>query len=76
MSHAESKTITPDPLAGRRDMRKLIGFNSTSLDGYFAGAGRGRTMFEGVRKQLSLRLTKTRAFVNGNVLLCYEPSAG
>ena len=38
--------------------------------------GRGRTMFEGVRKQLSLRLTKTRAFVNGNVLLCYEPSAG
>jgi dihydrofolate reductase len=36
--------------------------------------GKGRTMFEGVRGQLNLKLTKTRAFGNGNVLLCYEPS--
>jgi dihydrofolate reductase len=35
--------------------------------------GKGRTMFEGVRGQLNLKLTKTRAFGNGNVLLCYEP---
>lgn len=35
--------------------------------------GKGRTMFEGIAKQLSLRLTKTRSFKNGNVLLCYEP---
>ncbi len=35
--------------------------------------GAGRTMFEGSKKNLSLKLTKTRAFKNGNVLLCYEP---
>ena len=35
--------------------------------------GSGRTMFEGA--PLSLRLTSTRAFRNGNVLLCYEPRA-
>jgi dihydrofolate reductase len=33
--------------------------------------GQGRTMFDGA--QLSLRLTSSRAFGNGNVLLCYEP---
>jgi dihydrofolate reductase len=37
--------------------------------------GRGRTMFDGVKEKLTLRLTKTRAFGNGNVLLCYEPMA-
>src|SRR5262245_51655226 len=37
--------------------------------------GAGRTMFEGVKENLSLKLTKTRAFRNGNVLLCYEPTA-
>jgi dihydrofolate reductase len=37
--------------------------------------GRGRTLFEGVRERIPLRLTKTRAFGNGNVLLCYEPAA-
>ena len=36
--------------------------------------GEGRTMFDGVEK-LNLKLTKTRAFGNGNVLLCYEPMA-
>jgi len=35
--------------------------------------GKGRTMFEGVRKKLPLKLTKTRTFGNGNVFLCYEP---
>jgi dihydrofolate reductase len=37
--------------------------------------GRGKTMFDGIKKQLSLRLTKTRAFGNGNVVLWYEPKA-
>jgi dihydrofolate reductase len=38
--------------------------------------GRGRTLFEGVAQQLSLRLKSTRAFSNGNVVLCYEPFMG
>jgi hypothetical protein len=37
--------------------------------------GERRTMFDGVREKLSLKLTKARAFANGNVLLCYEPMA-
>ncbi len=37
--------------------------------------GKGRTMFAGVKEKLSLKLTKTRAFGNGNVFLCYEPMA-
>ncbi len=37
--------------------------------------GKGRTMFEGVREKVRLKLTKTRTFSNGNVLLCYEPMA-
>jgi dihydrofolate reductase len=36
--------------------------------------GQGPTMFEGVKERLPLKLTKTRTFSNGNVLLCYEPS--
>jgi len=35
--------------------------------------GGGRTLFEGIRQKLPLKLSKTRAFSNGNVLLCYEP---
>ena len=35
--------------------------------------GQGRTMFDGVTKKLNLKLTKSRAFPGGNVLLCYEP---
>ena len=34
--------------------------------------GRGRTLFETVTQRLSLRLTKTRSFANGNVVLWYE----
>jgi dihydrofolate reductase len=37
--------------------------------------GKGRTMFEGIDKRLALKLTNTRAFGNGNVYLCYEPTA-
>jgi dihydrofolate reductase len=37
--------------------------------------GKGRTMFEGIKEKLPLKLKKTRTFGNGNVLLCYEPTA-
>ena len=37
--------------------------------------GGGRTMFEGLKEKLNLKLTKTRIFGNGNILLCYEPAA-
>jgi len=37
--------------------------------------GKGRTMFEGVRKRLALKLTNSRVFRNGNVVLRYEPIA-
>jgi dihydrofolate reductase len=36
--------------------------------------GCGRTLFEGIKDQMNLRLTKTRTFRNGNALLCYEPT--
>jgi dihydrofolate reductase len=36
--------------------------------------GAGRTMFDGIRKPLHLRLTKTRTFRSGVVLLCYQPA--
>jgi dihydrofolate reductase len=35
--------------------------------------GKGRTLFESVKEKLRLKLTKSRIFGNGNVLLCYEP---
>jgi len=35
--------------------------------------GKGRTMFDGIKEKLTLKLNKTRVFGNGNVLLCYEP---
>jgi len=35
--------------------------------------GRGKTMFEGIRGRIFLKLIKTRTFGNGNVLLTYEP---
>jgi dihydrofolate reductase len=37
--------------------------------------GKGRTMFQGLTKRLDLKLTQTRTFGNGNVLLIYEPAA-
>jgi dihydrofolate reductase len=35
--------------------------------------GAGRTMFEGIKQKMTLKLTRMRAFGNGNVSLCYEP---
>jgi dihydrofolate reductase len=35
--------------------------------------GKGKTLFEGRKDKQGLKLTKTRTFKNGNVLLCYEP---
>ncbi len=35
--------------------------------------GRGKTMFDGIKRKLVLKLTKSRIFGNGNVMLCYEP---
>jgi dihydrofolate reductase len=37
--------------------------------------GQGKALFSGIQKKLTLKLTSTRAFGNGNVLLCYEPTA-
>jgi dihydrofolate reductase len=37
--------------------------------------GKGRTMFDGIKEKLALKLTKTRAFGNGNVMLYYQPMA-
>jgi dihydrofolate reductase len=36
--------------------------------------GQGRTLFEGVEDRIGLRLTRTRAFQNGNVVLYHEPA--
>jgi dihydrofolate reductase len=35
--------------------------------------GKGRTMFDGVRAPLDLKLTNSRTFRNGKVWLCYAP---
>lgn len=35
--------------------------------------GGGRTLFEGVKRRLPMKLTKSRAFGNGNIVLSYEP---
>lgn len=35
--------------------------------------GDGRTMFDGIKEKLNLKLTGSRIFGNGNVLLTYEP---
>ena len=35
--------------------------------------GQGRTMFEGIKEKLKMKLTKSRTFGNGNIFLCYEP---
>ena len=37
--------------------------------------GKGRSMFDGIRETLTLKLAKTRTFKNGKVYLCYEPAA-
>ena len=35
--------------------------------------GGGRTLFEGVKRKLPMKLAKSRTFDNGNVVLFYEP---
>ena len=35
--------------------------------------GKGKTMFEGIKNKINLKLTKSQTFGNGNVLLCYVP---
>jgi dihydrofolate reductase len=35
--------------------------------------GKGRTMFEGVKDPVRLKLVKTKAFKNGNTVLWYKP---
>jgi dihydrofolate reductase len=37
--------------------------------------GDGRTLFEGVKRKLPMKLARSRAFGNGNVVLSYEPAA-
>jgi dihydrofolate reductase len=37
--------------------------------------GQGRTMFDGVKEKLNLKLIRTRSFRSGKVFLCYEPMA-
>jgi dihydrofolate reductase len=37
--------------------------------------GAGRTMFDGIGKPVPMKLVKSRAFTNGNVLMCYAPAA-
>jgi dihydrofolate reductase len=34
--------------------------------------GKGRTMFDGLKEKLPMKLKSSRTFNNGNVLLCYE----
>jgi dihydrofolate reductase len=38
--------------------------------------GKGRPLFEGVKKRLDLHLVSSRAFSNGNMLLTYRPVRG
>ena len=35
--------------------------------------GKGRTMFDGIKEKVPLKLTNSRTFGNGNVLLYYQP---
>jgi dihydrofolate reductase len=35
--------------------------------------GQGRTLFEGVQRQVGLKLVKSRVFQNGRVFLTYVP---
>jgi dihydrofolate reductase len=35
--------------------------------------GGGKPLFKGIKDRMDLKLTKTRTFQNGNVLLYYQP---
>jgi dihydrofolate reductase len=34
--------------------------------------GSGNLMFKGIRERMKLKLIRTKTFISGNVLLCYE----
>lgn len=88
-----TKLVKTDPAAAIRKMKKesgpdLIIFGSGTIVSLLAQRGlideyqivlnplvlgSGRTMFEGVKQPLNLKLTKTRTFKNGNVILFYQP---
>jgi len=36
--------------------------------------GSGKTMFDGVKEKVDLKLTNSRTFANGRVVLTYEPA--
>jgi dihydrofolate reductase len=36
--------------------------------------GKGRTMFEGLEKMISLKITNSRTFKNGKIFVCFEPA--
>jgi dihydrofolate reductase len=36
--------------------------------------GQGRTLFDGLKNKVNLKRTKSRAFGNGNIFVCYEPA--
>jgi dihydrofolate reductase len=38
--------------------------------------GKGRTMFDGMRERVQMRMVSSRSFKNGNVLATYVPAAG
>jgi dihydrofolate reductase len=37
--------------------------------------GEGRTMFDGLKHSVGLKMTRNRIFASGNAFLCYEPAA-
>ena len=37
--------------------------------------GKGRTLFEGLKEKLNLKLASSRTFGNGTVFACYQPAA-
>ena len=89
-----TKLVKSDPAAATRKLKQkpgpdLIIFGSGTIVSQLAQKGlideyqialnalvlgSGRTMFEGVKKPLNLKLTKTRTFKNGNVMLYYKPA--
>jgi hypothetical protein len=64
-------------------MRRVIAFEQVSLDGFFVDTNGDMSwahkqdpeLFEGVKEKIPLKLVKSRAFGNGNVVLYYEPMA-
>jgi dihydrofolate reductase len=62
-----TRLVKSDPAAEIQRMKSEPGPDMVIL-------GSGTTIFEGIRDRLHLRLVKSRAFRNGNVVLYYEPA--